>query len=168
MLPFPRPTGDPGGLVGAPCREKPTLLTFGAGVAAVSRQQRGPGTGRHGAVLLHVLAVHFPHGLPPVVSLLWGPRRPQERRAKMCQAILMCAKSCHPGTAWLPPSLSIWSPRHLAQSPDACTAAKPGPPPHSPQPPDQLCMAPPAPASGSCSGGEARRPSSRRGRKNEA
>lgn len=64
-----------------------------------------------------------------------------------------CAKSCHPGTAWLPPSLSIWSPRHLAQSPDACTAAKPGPPPHSPQPPDQLCVAPPAPASGSCSEG---------------
>lgn len=114
----------------------------------------------------------FPTGFPRWFLCCRGPRRPQESRDKVCQAISSCVKSCPLGIAWLPPSFSIWSPGHLAQSPDACTAAKPGPPPHSPQPPDQLCVAPPAPASGSCSEGGreggGRRPSPRRGRKNEA
>lgn len=75
MPPFPGQWRILGDLVGALCREASTLLTFGAGVAAVSRQQRGPGTGRHRAVLLHVLAVHFPHRLPPVVPLLWEAKK---------------------------------------------------------------------------------------------
>lgn len=147
QCPLSQASGGCWGAVGAPCRDAPTLLTFGAGVAAVPRQQRGPGTGRHGAVLLHVLAVHFPHGLPPVVPLLWEAKKTS---GEPCQGVPSHALPAQPGFPHLFPS---GAPGHLAQSPDACTAAKPGPPPHGPQAPDQLCVAPPAPASRNCSEG---------------
>lgn len=47
-----------------------TTLTFGTGVAAVPGQQCGTGAGGNRAILLHVLAVHFPHWFPSAIPLL--------------------------------------------------------------------------------------------------
>lgn len=123
--PFPMPTGV---LQGG--------LTFGAGVAAVPRQQRGPGAGGHRAILLYVLAVHFPRWLPPAVPLLREGRgvgkggELQESRANVCQVMSPRHSLAAPIAAHLE------SPGHLAQPPAACTAAKPGPPsPPRPRPP---------------------------------
>ena len=91
VLPFPCPRAILR-VQGSPCREVPTGLTFGAGVTAVPGQQCGLGTGGHGTVLLHVLAVHFPHWLPPAVPLLQGGgRRARESSAKVCQVMPRCA-----------------------------------------------------------------------------
>lgn len=65
--------------VGVPCVPCPrlspaagdsTALTFGTGMAAVPGQQRGTGASGNGAILLHVLAVHFPHWFPSAIPLL--------------------------------------------------------------------------------------------------
>lgn len=95
--------------------------------SSVARGQAGTGQS-----CFMFLQFTFPTGFPRWFLCCGGPRIPQESRAKVCQAISRGVKSCPPSTAWLLPYFSIWSPGHLAQSPDACTAAKPGPPPTAP------------------------------------
>lgn len=132
MPPFPGQGGILGDWWGFSAEKHPLSSPLGqvwqqCPGSSVARGQAG--TGQSCFIFLQFT---FPTGFPRWFLCCGEPRRPQESSAKVCQAISRCAKSCPPGTAWLPPSFSVWSPGHLAQSPDACTAAKPGPPPTAP------------------------------------
>lgn len=148
--PLPVSPGNPLDAEG-PHREVSAGLTFGAGMAAVARQQCGSRAGGHRAVLLHVLAVHLPHWLPPAVPLLWRveePGRAVPSRAKVCPPAQ--TGSPHPGPAGAPAGGpdTLCSPQLPVRQPS------PGAPPPPPAPCPAVCSpASPGLASGGCSKG---------------